>query len=72
VDVNEVGKVCLADAPPKRILHVGLDELTHFTKYQLPDRPIFGAGAMFRDTWPPSTYPNPSLANTQPRYAKYV
>jgi len=30
--------------------YVGLDAGTHFTKYQLPDRPIFGAGAVFRDT----------------------
>jgi len=37
--------VCLTDAPPRRILHDGLDAF-----HQLPDRPIFGAGAVFRDT----------------------
>ena len=42
VDVNEVGKGCLTDAPPRHILHVGLDALTHFTKYQLPDSYIWG------------------------------
>ena len=50
MDVNEMGKVCLTDALPRRILHVGLETLTHFTKYQVPDRPIFGASPVFRDT----------------------
>jgi len=56
VDVNEAGKVCLTDAPHRRILHVGLEVPTHFTKYQLPDRPVFWAGVagasgvVFRDT----------------------
>jgi len=43
VDVNELGKVCLTDAPPELILHVGLE-------MQLPDRRIFAAGAALRDT----------------------
>jgi len=56
VDVNEVSKLHLTDAPPRRILHVGLDAPMHFTKCQLPDKPIFddGAasvvGAVFGDT----------------------
>jgi len=35
-----VGKVCLTNAPPKRILHVALDALTDFTKYHLLDKPM--------------------------------
>ena len=56
MDVNEVGKVCLTDAPPIHILYVDLHALTHFAKYELPDRPIFVASvadatdAVFRDT----------------------
>ena len=30
--------------------HVGLDALTHRCILATPDRPIFGAGAVFRDT----------------------
>jgi len=50
VDVNEieVGKVCLTDAPLKtHFTHWPrhTDTLTHFTKYKLHDRFIFGAGA---------------------------
>ena len=50
MDVNEVGRVSNR-CSTKHILHVSLDHAqTHFIKYQLPDRPMFGAGVVFCDT----------------------
>jgi len=49
MDLTEVGKVCLTAILLRRILHVDALTHTHFTKYQLPDKPIFGAGVVFCD-----------------------